>query len=147
MGKWLRIVIILSLAPILVLPILGISCNTGSLSVGENPEKTVKTFYDACENLDADKVTDLWIKEQRTNAGLWFGACFAATKSFSISDLRVTVVSQTVDTAEIAAEYHYRITLKGEESVVEHEVDHFELRRIDNRWLIKDSDCGVFGID
>lgn len=128
-------------ATAIILSTLITGCSGGSLtSSTNNPEGTVRAFYREAENLDASKLADLWVKEQRVNAAAFMAMVFATMDSFSISHLTVTVTSQTKDTAEVTTEYDYKYKLKDDTTEAEHEVDHFELRRIDNKWLIKDTD-------
>ena len=66
---------------------------------------------------------------------------YAAIDSLSISNLTITITSQTDDTAEATAEYDYTYRVKGGSVYPEeHEVDQFELTRAGNRWLINNTD-------
>jgi len=143
MRKWLstRIIIVL----VLILCTATAGCTGGSLTKSTSgPEGTIRAFYRQAENLDASKLVDLLVKEQRVNAAAAMAMIFATMDSLSISNLKVTVTSQTKDTAEVTAEYDYKYKLKDDTTEAEHDVAHFELRRADDKWLIKDSTNFLF---
>jgi hypothetical protein len=81
------------------------------------------------------------VEEYRAMSEMTFEMTYAAIDSLSISDLTVTITSQTDDTAQALAEYDYTYRVKdGTVYPEEHEVDHFDLVRVGSQWLISDLD-------
>lgn len=113
----------------------------GGIGGTGGPEQTIRTFYRAAERLDASGQADLLVEEYRDMSEMTFELTYAAIDSLSISDLTVTITSQTEDTSEVVAEYDYTYTVKdGSVYPEEHEVDHFDLVRVGSQWLISDLD-------
>jgi len=108
----------------------------GGIGGTSSPEQTIRAFYREAERLNASDQLELLAEEYRW---WWTGlqSTYAQLDSFSISDLTVTIASQTQDTAQAVAEYDYELKLKdGSTGGKEDQVDVFTLVRRDNQWLI-----------
>jgi len=137
-SRWPKIV---GIAGGLVAVVVIIALLIGGIGGTSSPEQTVRSFYRAAERLDASGQADLLVEEYRAMSEMTLEMAYAAIDSLSISDLTVTITSQTDDTAEVTAEYDY--TYRGKDGSVypkEHDVDHFELIRVGSQWLISDLD-------
>jgi len=119
---------------VIVALLIGGGAGTGS------PEQTTRSFYREAERLNAGALTNLFVEEYRW---LWAGmqSAFAAMDSLSISNLTITVASQTEDTAVATAEYDLTLRLKdGSVGSQEGVVDHFLLKKVGQKWLITGTD-------
>jgi len=136
-SRWLKIV---GIAGAAVLIIVIVALLIGGIGGTSSPEQTVRAFYREAERLNASALTDLFVEEYRW---LWTGmqSAFAAIDSLSISNLTITVASQTEDTAVATAEYDLALKLKdGSVGSQEGVVDHFSLKRVGQKWLIMGTD-------
>lgn len=114
----------------------------GGTGTASSPEQTIRSFYREAERLNASKQAGLLVEEYRAMWAMTLEMSYAMVDSLSISNLTVTITSRTQDTAEAVAEYHLRYRMKDGSpySSEEREVDHFELIRVGNQWLIQDTD-------
>lgn len=127
---------ILGIAGGVVAVVVIIALLLGGLGGTGGPEQTIRAFYRAAERLDASGQVALFAEEYRW---LWTGlhSTYAQIDSFSISDLTITIDSQTQDTAQGVAYYDYKLKLKdGSTGQKEDQVDVFTLVRRDNKWFI-----------
>lgn len=138
-SRWPKIVgIVAGVVAVVVIIVLLI----GGIGGTSSPEQTVRTFYREAERLNASGQADLLIEEYRAAWEMTLGMMtYAAIDSLSISDLTITITSQTQDTAAAVTEYDFMYVVKdGTVYPKEHEEDYFELTKVDNRWLISDLD-------
>jgi len=107
-----------------------------------SPEQTIRAFYRAAERLDANGQAALLAREEyREMWAMTLQMSYDMIDSLSISNLIVTIDSQTEDTAEATAEYDVWFKLKvGTVYPEEHAVDDFELVRVGSKWLIDETD-------
>lgn len=113
----------------------------GGMGSTSSPERTIKAFYREAERLDASGQADLLVEEHRAMSEMTLEMTYAAVDSLTISDLTVTITSETDDTAQARAEYDYTYKVKdGSVYPEEHEVDNFELVKVGSQWLISDLD-------
>jgi hypothetical protein len=132
---------ILGIVSAVVVVVIIIAVLMGGIGGTSAPEQTIRAFYRAAERLDANGQADLLVEEYRAMSEMTFEMTYAAIDSLSISDLTVTITSQTDDTAQALAEYDYTYRVKdGTVYPEEHEVDHFDLVRVGSQWLISDLD-------
>jgi hypothetical protein len=104
------------------------------------PEQTIRAFYQKAQRLDASGQAGLLVEEYRAMWEMTLEMSYAMVDSLSISNLTITITSQTEDAAEAVAEYNYTYRLKDGTVYQGHDEDHFELVRVGNRWLIADTD-------
>jgi hypothetical protein len=142
-SRWPKIVGIVGgvVAVVVIIALL-----VGGMGGTGSPEQTIRAFYRAAERLDASGQADLLVEEYRAAWEMTLGTMtYPAIDSLSISALTVTITSQSQDTATAAAEYDFTYVVKdGTVYPKEHEEDYFELTRVDNRWLIQETDF-IFG--
>lgn len=137
---------ILGIAGAVVAVIVIVSLLLGGIGATITPEQTVKAYYRELERLNVTGMVDLFYLEEqygqnREMVEASFEYMFAMIDSFSISNLTVTITSQTEDTAEVTAEGSYTYRLKdGTAYSEEHDVSNFALVRVGDKWLISDSD-------
>jgi hypothetical protein len=113
----------------------------GGIGGTSGPEQTIRAFYRAAERLDASGQADLLVEEYRAMWEMTLEMSYAMVDSLSISNLAITIISQTEDTVEAVTEYDIGFELKdGTTYPGEHEDDHFELTRVGGQWLISDVD-------
>jgi hypothetical protein len=108
------------------------------------PEQTIRAFYRAAERLDASRQANLWVEKHRASVAATAQTNYALLDSFSISNLTITITSQTKETAEAIAEYDWNCRWKdGTVDSRKSEVDHFELIRVGNKWFIQETDTNL----
>ena len=124
-----------------VLVVVIVALLIGGIGGTSSPEQTIRTFYQEAERLNASGQADLLVEEYRAAWEMTLEMSYAAMDSLSISNLSITITSQTEDTAEAVAEYDYTYRVKdGSVYPEEHEEDHFDLIRVNGRWLIQETD-------
>lgn len=91
------------LLAIILLTILvgGVSCQSKTAQHTATPEETISSYLDAWENLDVDKVTRLFVEEQREVMYRHFNKRWSQYKSVSLSEVEIEVISQTESTAKV----------------------------------------------
>ena len=138
-SRWPKIVGIVGgvVAVIVIIALLA-----GGIGGTGSPEQTVRAFYRAAERLDASGQAALLAREEYRE--MWAATLqmsYDMIDSLSFSNLAVSITSQTEDTAEATADYDLWFKLKvGTEYPEEHEVDHFDLVRVGDKWLIDETD-------
>jgi hypothetical protein len=121
----------------------GVSCQskTSAQYTTATPEGTVRLLLDAYCELNAGKVAEFWVKEERKEVRFQMGELFKQFESVTISDIEIEVLSQTENTAKVNVQYFLNATVK--ESIpqsyyppkeVSYELD---LIKQDGKWLIK----------
>ena len=138
-----KILGIVGAAIVVIIVVTVLLGGTGGTSA---PEQTVRTLYKEFERLNASGVVDLFFVEEeyeqyRETMIQYLQTMWSMIDSVSISDLTVTVASQTQDVAEVTAEYDvvYELT-DGSAGSEEDEVNQFDLKRAGDKWLITDTD-------
>jgi len=125
-----------------VLIVVIVALLTGGMGGTSGPEQTIRTFYREAERLNASGQADLLMQEEYRE--MWkttLEMSYAMIDSLSISNLTITITSQTQDTTEATAEYDLWFKLKdGTVYPEEHEVDDFQLVRVGSKWLISETD-------
>lgn len=142
-SPWLKIV---GIAGAAVLIIVIVALLVGGIGGTSSPEQTVRTLYKEFERLNASGVVDLFFLEEeyeqyREMMTENLQTMWSMIDSVSISNLTITVTSQTHDAAEVTAEYNvtYKLT-DGSVGSEEDEANQFDLKRAGDRWLITDTD-------
>ena len=109
-----------------------------------SPTASVRSFFEALEDQDADRCADCWhfpatidgepVDREWFISGLNFG--FGFMDSIDISNLDMDIIDQTGTTATVEVSYHER-DVYGDGSVDEYdETDRYELVKIGDNWYI-----------
>ena len=140
MKRWLKFGVIGVLALSLLAPAT-IACGPTTAT----PEGTVKAWINALAAQDADKLVSYEIENigglNRTARQATYEAYFEEyIKSYKITNLTVTVESETETTATVKATYHYKIVPEVGSTEEGDSTDTYTLEKHDGKWLISDLD-------
>jgi uncharacterized protein YchJ len=129
MSRWSKSLLVILLINVLILGLVGCSGGTSS------PEDTVRAAFAALESQNADKLISYYVEDVRDTVLAKTEYAFAFVDKFKVSNLELTVLSETEDTASVEADYDLTTTLSGQ-SIKEHITEIYELAKVDGEWLL-----------
>lgn len=133
MKGWLKLLVILVLMGMLVSGL--VACGGGGSVCSATPEDAIKGSFKALESKDADKLVGYYVEGAREEVASKMGYAFSFVDQFKISNLEISTVSETEDTATLEVEFDRKITAEG--SVTEEHVKQtYELAKADNCWQL-----------
>jgi hypothetical protein len=132
MKGWFKVVLVLTLVALVGGVVIG--CSGG----GSGPEATVKGMFNAMAAKNADKVGSYCTEDIREDVVSTMKFSFALVDSIKITNLKMTVASQTEDAATVDAEWDFEMKAFGETSK-EHQSDSIDLVKVDGKWLINEN--------
>ena len=128
---------------LLMILVGGVSCQSKTTAkyTTATPEGTIRLYLDAQCKLDAEKVAQCYVKEDRERVRANAEQGFISIYSFSVEKVKIKVVSQTEDTAKVVVRCDKIVSpawSKGEyQDVYKDQVDEFDLVKQNRKWLIK----------
>ena len=131
MKVWFKAILILSLVALVGVSLIG--CGGGE----SGPEGAVRGMFKAMEAKDAEKMGEYFAEDVREDVVAMMEFSFALIDSIKISNLKLTVASQTENTATVDFEYDYEIEA-FDETDKSHESDTIDLVKVDGKWLISE---------
>lgn len=127
MKSWFRVILVLALVALVWVMLIG--CGGGS-----GPEATVRGAFKATEAMNAERLASYFTEDVREEVVAGAELVFAFIDEVDISNLKTQLVSQSDDSATVAAEYDYELTLFGQTNS-EHQSTEIELTKVDGKWL------------
>ncbi|MBE0480078.1 MAG: DUF4878 domain-containing protein [Dehalococcoidia bacterium] len=128
MKGWFKVALVLLLVALV-----------GGMAAGCNgeasPEDTVRGLIKAMEAQDAEKAGQYVVEDTRNEFVAGMKMAFAFIDSMKISNLKLTVASQTENTATVVAEFDLEVKIMGE-TEKSRESDTLDLVKVDGKWLI-----------
>jgi hypothetical protein len=132
MIKWLKAFFVLGLAAILLSSL--VSCGGGSVCSAK-PEDALRGAFKALEAKDSEKLVNYYVEEVRPQIASMMGFAFSLVDNYKISNLEISVESQTADEATIKVEYDRKIEAGGSKTE-EHVKETYELAKRANCWQL-----------
>jgi len=132
--KVIQILLVVCLA--LTLVFVGCQGKTAQYSTA-TPEGTIKLLLGAHENLDVNKATELFVKEDREKIHSHLSQLWGQQESVAYSEIEIKVMSQTENTAKVKVEGEVIIAEKDMPSQRMGIGDEFNLVKQGSEWLIK----------
>lgn len=129
MSGWSKSLLVILLINVLILGLVG--CGGGTSS----PDDTVRAAFAALESQNADKLVGYYVEDVREAISANTEYAFAVVDKFKVSNLELTVLNETEDTASVEADYDLTTTL-GRQSIKEHVTEIYELAKVDGKWLL-----------
>jgi hypothetical protein len=129
----LKLLVILVLVGMLV-SIL-VACSGGGSVCSATPEDAIKGSFKALESKDADKLVSYCAEGFREEIKAKMAYAFSLVDQIKISDLEISTVSKTEDTATLEVEFDRKITAEGS-LTEEHVKQTYELAKADNCWQL-----------
>ena len=112
------------------------NCSNDKNSDMSTPENSIKGFLQAKDDEDVDKWVTYWLKEEdaldRDKASV---KALMEESSYEVSNVEITLVTQTDDAAVVEVSYHLRSNVMAmfwEEDLQE----TAQLTKVDDKWLI-----------
>lgn len=128
MKSWYKVALVLSLFALLWSSLAG--CGGGS-----GPEDAVRGLYKAMEAQDAERVGGYLTADIRDSFVSDLELALPLFDSIKISNLKITVVSETEDEATVDAVYDVEMEMDGDKDS-SHENDRLYLEKVGGKWLI-----------
>ena len=129
MKGWLKAVLVLALVALIGGVLIG--CGGGA----SGPEATVRGAFKAMQAKDAEKMASYFTEDITQEMVDEMQATFDIFDSIKITNLKMTVTSQTEDAATIDAEWDFEVKAFGETNQ-EHQSDTIDLVKVNGKWLI-----------
>jgi hypothetical protein len=130
MKVWFKAILVLSVIALVGIPLIG--CGGES-----SPEGAVRGMFRAMEAKDAEKIGEYCTEGIRDEVVTTMEFGFALIDSIKVHNLKLTVVSQTENTATVAYECDYEIEVFGE-TERSRDSDSIDLEKINGKWLISE---------
>lgn len=130
MRVWFKATSVLSL--IALVAVLLIGCGGES-----SPEGAVGGMFKAMEAKDAEKIGEYCIEDIREDVVGIMKLSFELIDSIKVRNLKLTVASQTENTATVDYECDYEIEAFGETEKI-HDSDSIDLQKVGGKWLISE---------
>jgi len=132
MKGWLKLLVVLVLMGMVASAL--VSCGGGSVC-SATPDDAIKGSFQALQSKDADKLVSYCAEGFREEIRAKMAYAFSLVDQIKISNLEISVVSQTEDTATLEVEFDRKITAEG--SVTEEHVKQtYELAKADKCWQL-----------
>jgi hypothetical protein len=113
-----------------------IICVAKSTPVTNTPEKTIEIFYSNFEEINPEKLANLFVEEERAQLRAHF-EILSQHFCFEIKNLEIEVLSQAENTATVQAKYESVVTQKDKSETKSFRiVEQFELIKQNSQWLI-----------
>lgn len=132
MKGWLKLLVVLVLMGMVASAL--VACGGGSVC-SATPEDAIKGAFKALQSKDADKLVGYYVEGVREEVASQMGYAFSLVDQFKISNLEISVVSQTGDATTLEVEYDRKITM-GSSVTEEHVRQTYELAKVDNCWQL-----------
>jgi len=130
MKIWFKAILVLSLVALVGVSLIG--CGGES-----SPEDVVRGMFKAMEAKDAEKLGEYCTEDIREDVVAMMELSFEMIDSIKVSNLELTVASQTENTATVDYECDYEIKAFGETDE-SHDSDSIDLEKVDGKWFISE---------